>query len=168
MRGEDKRREKKSVMTGTLIVTDSNVHITAYTTNPLQLRILGLFADIRRNLGSATAAVVTRSSVWRASDAGVSADKIVEFLEANAGSVPENVVIQLKLWEQDAISFRLKFTDAVYVVYDKITSEVATREFRAVVEAAKACGCLLAVKDAGDKRSVVLDKVKALAAGIIS
>ena len=162
MRGET----ELNLLAGANLVVDSNLHLTGYTTNPLQLRIIGLFAEVRRQLGSAVAAVITRKSVLRATECGVSAARVIEFLKSNShqvtkAQVPSNVTMQLKLWEGDAIHNRMRVIPAIHISWDRAGSESSMQEYRRVKELAQATGALLCLKETSDKQILVLDKGKA-------
>ena len=155
-----------NLLAGANLVVDSNLHLTGYTTNPLQLRIIALFSDVRRQLGSAVAAVITRKSVLRATECGVSVARVIEFLKSNShpvtrGVVPNNVTMQLKLWEGDAIHNRMKVVPAIHVTWDRAGSDSSMQEYRRVRELAQTTGALLSSKDTADRLVLVLDKSKA-------
>jgi Transcription factor Tfb2 len=163
----------KDLLAGANLVVDSNLHLTGYTTNPLQLKIIGLFSELRRQLGSAVSAIITRKSILRASESGVAVSKVIEFLKSNAhkvtaGIVPPTVTTQLKLWEADAIHNRLRITPAIHVTWDRHGSEGSVQEYRRIRQLAEAAGALLASKDTEDHQVLVIDQLKAIQLNLIS
>ena len=164
LRGSDAVSD--GLLNGTNIILDSNLHITAYTVTPLQLRIIGLFADIRRHLGSAVAAIISRRSIWRAGQAGVDADKVIAFL--NQGKMPANVIAQIRLWEKDSIEHRLRITPGVRVSYQLPGTPEAIAEYQRVRALAEAGGALLAIKESVQSIVLLLDQEKAVALRIVA
>lgn len=91
-------------------VIEKNFRIYAYTSLPLHIALLSLFAHIDYRLPNLVVASLTRSSVLKAVSRGITAQSIHHFLLqrihpavlAEGGAVvPENVVDQLYLWERE-------------------------------------------------------------------
>jgi hypothetical protein len=95
------------LLVGAKLIVDSNMHITAYTQSILQSKLIGLFCTVQRILsGIFVVGILTRESIQRAVEAGVTSETIIRFLSSNSGGrvplgLPLNVVNQIKLWESD-------------------------------------------------------------------
>jgi hypothetical protein len=66
------------------IIVETNFKIYAYTTAPLQLKILGLFVRFDTKLPNMIAGVITKKSVGRALKARIKAMEIIQYLEEAA------------------------------------------------------------------------------------
>jgi transcription initiation factor TFIIH subunit 4 len=88
------------------IIAEKNFKVYAYTSVDLHLALVALFAHIEVRLPNLVVATLTRRSVLRAMEKGITAELIYHFLESHAHpavltKVPENVADQLSLWEQE-------------------------------------------------------------------
>uniref|UniRef100_A0AC34FQA5 General transcription factor IIH subunit 4 n=1 Tax=Panagrolaimus sp. ES5 TaxID=591445 RepID=A0AC34FQA5_9BILA len=112
------------------LVAESNYRIYAYTNDHLQLAILNTFTESEGAFPDMVMAILTRNSVRRAFDLGITAGQIVAFMRSNShpiavdkfgttGCVPQTVVDQINLWEVE----RSRFTHSPGVLY----SNFATR-----------------------------------------
>jgi len=88
------------------LVLETNFRLYSYTDSPLWVQVISEFAELLYQLPNLVVAQVTRESVLRAVDSGVSTQQIVHFLERNAHPLmaaltpilPETVVDQMRLW----------------------------------------------------------------------
>lgn len=93
--------------TNGFIVIETNYRIYAYTSSPLQINILNLFARLSTIYPNMVAGKITRDSVRRAVARGITADQIITFLGAHAHPemrkevpvLPPTVVDQIRLWQ---------------------------------------------------------------------
>eukprot|EP00899_Mesostigma_viride_P019807 jgi/Mesvir1/27828/Mv07507-RA.1 len=91
------------------IIVESNYRIYCYTTSPLQIGIIKLFARVEYRLPNLCVGAITRDSVHHAFSCGISAAQIIDYLQKHAHSqvarripiVPETVADQIRLWEYD-------------------------------------------------------------------
>lgn len=89
------------------IVIETNYRIYAYTSSPLQIAILQLFARISVRYPNMVAGKVTRDSIRKAVAMGITADQVISFLNTHAHPqmrkntpiLPPTVVDQIKLWQ---------------------------------------------------------------------
>lgn len=66
------------------IIIETNFRIYAYTSSPLQTSLLALFTNLRSRHPNLITAKVTKSSVQRAVQAGITADQIISYLTSHA------------------------------------------------------------------------------------
>ena len=91
------------------IVIETNFRLYAYTSSTLQIAILGLFARLSIRFPNMVAGKVTRESIRRAVDMGITSDQIISFLTTHAHPqmkksvpiLPVTVVDQIKLWQME-------------------------------------------------------------------
>lgn len=89
------------------VVIETNYRIYAYTSSPLQIAILALFARLSTRYPNMVAGKMTRESVRRAINMGITGDQIIDFLythahpqmRKNASVLPPTVVDQIRLWQ---------------------------------------------------------------------
>lgn len=89
------------------VVIETNYRIYAYTSSPLQLAILSLFARLITRYPNMISGKLTRESVRRAINMGITGDQIIDFLythahaqmRKNATILPPTVVDQIRLWQ---------------------------------------------------------------------
>lgn len=89
------------------ILIETNYRIYAYTSSPLQIAILQLFARIAVRYPNMVAGKITRESIRKAVAMGITADQIISFLNTHAHPqmrkntpiLPPTVVDQIKLWQ---------------------------------------------------------------------
>ncbi|VDK53172.1 unnamed protein product [Anisakis simplex] len=162
--------EKRSHMG--YIIVETNYRVYAYTDSSLQLAILSTFTEMMYRFSDMSVGLLTRESVRRALQVGITASQIIAFLRANAHPetvsaaatssgtiqcVPVTVADQIRLWEDER--HRLVFSDSA--LYSTFESE---REYVGVKEYARSQDILLWFDDV--QRLVVVtedghDKVKA-------
>ncbi|KAL8738828.1 MAG: hypothetical protein Q9181_000432 [Wetmoreana brouardii] len=89
------------------VVIETNYRLYAYTSSPLQIAILTLFARLSTRYPNMVAGKLTRESVRRAINMGITGDQIIDFLYTHAHSqmrknpnvLPPTVVDQIRLWQ---------------------------------------------------------------------
>ena len=89
------------------VVIETNYRIYAYTSSPLQIAILSLFARLSTRYPNMVSGKMTRESVRRAISMGITGDQIIDFLythahaqmRKNANILPPTVVDQIRLWQ---------------------------------------------------------------------
>ncbi|WCJ27011.1 General transcription and DNA repair factor IIH subunit TFB2 [Euphorbia peplus] len=91
------------------VMVETNFRLYAYSTSKLHCEILRLFARVEYQLPNLIVGAITKESLYRAFENGITADQIISFIQQNAHprvaerlpSVPENVTDQIRLWESD-------------------------------------------------------------------
>ncbi|KAF5378988.1 hypothetical protein D9757_009118 [Collybiopsis confluens] len=89
------------------IVLETNYRVYAYTDNPLQTAVLNLFVSLKYRFPNLVVGSVTRDSVRRALNNGISAAQIISYLVTHAHPqmrkfnplIPVTVQDQIRLWE---------------------------------------------------------------------
>ncbi|KAJ3982165.1 transcription factor Tfb2-domain-containing protein [Lentinula detonsa] len=89
------------------IVLETNYRVYAYTDNPLQTAVLNLFVSLKYRFPNLVVGSITRDSVRRALNNGISAEQIISYLTAHAHPqmrkfnplIPVTVQDQIRLWE---------------------------------------------------------------------
>ncbi|KAI2792168.1 General transcription and DNA repair factor IIH subunit TFB2 [Penicillium oxalicum] len=102
------------------IVIETNYRLYAYTSSPLQISLISLFTTLKYRFPNLVTGKVTRQSVRRAIDMGITADQIISYLHThahpqlrkhNAGHstsntagippsiLPPTVTDQIRLWQ---------------------------------------------------------------------
>ncbi|KAG9152631.1 hypothetical protein Leryth_024418 [Lithospermum erythrorhizon] len=91
------------------VVVETNFRMYAYSTSKLHCEILRLFARVEYQLPNLVVSAITKESLYKAFENGITSEQIIAFLQQNAHprvaervpSVPENVSDQIRLWESD-------------------------------------------------------------------
>uniref|UniRef100_A0A914H4A1 General transcription factor IIH subunit 4 n=1 Tax=Globodera rostochiensis TaxID=31243 RepID=A0A914H4A1_GLORO len=123
------------------LIVETNYRVFAYTNSTLQLAILSTFTQILYRFQDIAIGVLSRDSIRRALQTGITARQITQYLTANMRQlharnssrasdpvVPVTVVEQIYLWEQE----RKRFTSdngTLYSNYDSEADFVAMRDF---------------------------------------
>lgn len=89
------------------IILETNYRMYAYTSSPLLIQIIGLFASLKTRYPNMLTATLTKSSIQRAIAMGITADQIVSYLSTHAHPImrrnnpvlPPTVVDQVRLWQ---------------------------------------------------------------------
>lgn len=89
------------------IIVETNYRIYAYTSSPLLISILSLFANLKTRFPNMLTATLTKNSIQNAISAGITANQIIEYLTTQAHPVlrkqrpilPPTVVDQIRLWQ---------------------------------------------------------------------
>lgn len=97
------------------IIIETNYRMYAYTTSPLQIAIIQLFAKLETKYPNMVSGRITRSSIHRAIEMGITSQQILGFLETHAhpqmrrasggrgaGNIlPPTVKDQIHLWQRE-------------------------------------------------------------------
>ncbi len=128
------------------IVIETNYRLYAYTSSPLQIAILQLFARLTTRYPNMVAGKLTRESIRRAVSTGITSDQIITYLTTHAHPqmmmknsstvVPPTVVDQIRLWQLEGD--RIKAT--VGFLFKDFNSE---EEYRDVARYAEEIGVLV-------------------------
>jgi transcription initiation factor TFIIH subunit 4 len=156
----------RDLLLGAKLVVDSNLHVTAYTQSGLQVKLVSLFCQVQRVIGSVVAGVLTRESVQRAIESGVSAQSIISFLSSNlhpdcGESIPVNVANQIRLWEADCPKNRLKMTPCTSFNFPATRTDETNQSLVSLKQYAEANSSLLFLKQDKDGRIAVGVKAEA-------
>ncbi|KAL8790776.1 MAG: hypothetical protein Q9213_000400 [Squamulea squamosa] len=89
------------------VVIETNYRVYAYTSSPLQIAILSLFTRLSTRYPNMVSGKMTRESVRRAINMGITGDQIIDFLythahvqmRKNPTVLPPTVVDQIRLWQ---------------------------------------------------------------------
>lgn len=90
------------------IVVETNYRLYAYTSSPLQIAILQLFARLSTRYPNMVSGKITRESIRRAIGMGITSEQIISFLSTHAHPqmrlkndpvLPATVVDQIRLWQ---------------------------------------------------------------------
>ena len=89
------------------IIVETNYRIYAYTSSPLLISILSLFANLKTRYPNMLTATLTKNSIQSAIAAGITSNQIIEYLTTQAHPVlrkqrpilPPTVVDQIRLWQ---------------------------------------------------------------------
>ncbi|KAL8437810.1 hypothetical protein ACSSS7_000691 [Eimeria intestinalis] len=134
------------------ILVETNFKVYMYTCSPLHISVLAHLCELTARLPNLVVGLLTRASVLGALKAGITAEQIIGFLEAHAHQValekknkhnrpliPENVAIQLRMWEQE----RQRLTLCPAVVFKGWDAALLPELFQRSVRWAVAKGCAL-------------------------
>ncbi|KAL8273818.1 hypothetical protein Esti_002292 [Eimeria stiedai] len=134
------------------ILVETNFKVYMYTSSPLHTSVLAHLCELTARLPNLVVGLLTRASVLGALKAGITAEQIIGFLEAHAHQValesktkhnrpliPENVAIQLRMWEQE----RQRLTLCPAVVFKGWDAALLPELFQRSVRWAVAKGCAL-------------------------
>ncbi|KAK4547552.1 hypothetical protein LTR36_000509 [Oleoguttula mirabilis] len=89
------------------IIVETNYRLYAYTSSPLPISILSLFATLHTRYPNLITAKITKSSIHAAITAGITSDQIITYLTTHAHPIlrrqqpvlPPTVVDQIRLWQ---------------------------------------------------------------------
>jgi transcription initiation factor TFIIH subunit 4 len=89
------------------IILETNHRLYAYTNSELQIQILGLFAKLHSRFPNFVSGQLTKHSINRAIQQGITSDQIVDYLRTHAHPqmlrsdvvLPPTVVDQIRLWQ---------------------------------------------------------------------
>ncbi|KHJ77881.1 hypothetical protein OESDEN_22499, partial [Oesophagostomum dentatum] len=121
------------------IIVETNFRLYAYTSSSLQLAILSTFTEMTYRFNDMSVGILTRESVRRALQVGITAAQIISFLRANAhkqclatggplNCLPVTVADQIRLWEDERK--RLTFTEAtLYSAFEGDSEFAGVRDF---------------------------------------
>lgn len=89
------------------IILETNHRLYAYTSSPLQIAVINLFARLNVRFPNLVAGKITKKSIQRAIECGITSDQIISYLYAYAHPqmrksetiLPPTVVDQIRLWQ---------------------------------------------------------------------
>ncbi|KAI0477241.1 RNA polymerase II transcription factor B subunit 2-like protein [Xylariaceae sp. FL0804] len=99
------------------IILETNFRMYAYVQSPLQIAVLALFADLKFRFRGLVSGHLTRASIRRAVDMGITSDQVIAYLASHAHEqmhrisaaagggrplLPPVVVDQIRLWQLDS------------------------------------------------------------------
>ncbi|RYO97140.1 hypothetical protein DL765_011309 [Monosporascus sp. GIB2] len=97
------------------IILETNFRMYAYVQSPLQIAVLALFSDLKFRFRGLVSGHLTRASIRRAIEMGITSDQVVSYLAAHAHEqmrrvaqatrrplLPPVVVDQIRLWQLDS------------------------------------------------------------------
>lgn len=110
------------------IIVETNYRIYAYTSSPLLISILSLFANLKTRYPNMLTATLTKQSIQTAISAGITSDQIITYLTTHAHPqlrktlpvLPPTVVDQIRLWQLEGE--RMKTTQG-YLIRDMGTQD---------------------------------------------
>lgn len=105
------------------IIVETNFRVYAYTSSPLQIKLLSLFTALQYRLPNLVVGKITRARVRESLENGISANQILDYLTTNAHPeaqkrvppVPEAVCDQILLWETERN--RIKMQECIILTY---------------------------------------------------
>ncbi|GAA5912359.1 TFIIH/NER complex subunit TFB2 [Sporobolomyces salmoneus] len=137
------------------LVLETNYKLYAYTSNPLQIAVLGLFASLKTRFANFVTGMITRESVRRGLENGITANQLISYLTTRAhpqmvalhearrnkpnedqNLLPTTVVDQIRLWEHE----RRRINDTPGYLYDSFSS---SHDYGLVATYAKELRCVL-------------------------
>lgn len=89
------------------IIIETNYRLYAYTSSPLQIAVLSLFTKLQTRYPNMVSGRVTRDSIRRAIQHGITSDQVISYLNTHAHPqlrkntpvLPPTVVDQIRLWQ---------------------------------------------------------------------
>ncbi|KAH9826424.1 RNA polymerase II transcription factor B subunit 2 [Teratosphaeria destructans] len=89
------------------LILETNYRLYAYTSSPLLISILSLFAQLHTRFPNLVTAKITKTSTLRAISAGITSTQIITYLQTHAHPIlrphtpilPPTVVDQIRLWQ---------------------------------------------------------------------
>lgn len=114
------------------LIVETNFRVYAYTNSTLQIAILSTFTELIYRFHDLAIGLITRESVRRALQTGITAKQIVQYLKSNAhpqtssGGIPSTIIDQIYLWEQERK--RVSFNNGV--LYSTFKSDAEYEELR--------------------------------------
>ena len=105
------------------IILETNYRLYAYTSSPLLIQIISLFATLKTRYPNMITATLTKSSIQKAIAHGITADQIVSYLSTHAHPqlrkstpiLPPTVVDQIRLWQIEGDRMR---TSQGFTIWD--------------------------------------------------
>jgi transcription initiation factor TFIIH subunit 4 len=130
------------------IILETNHRVYAYTNSALQIQILGLFAKLHSRFPNLISGQLTKHSINRAIQQGITSDQIIAYLTTHAHPqmlrnqpvLPPTVVDQIRLWQLE--EDRMKSTPGFML--QEFTNSA---EYKDIVEYAEQLGVIMWRKD---------------------
>lgn len=150
------------------IILETNYRLYAYTSSPLPISILSLFASLNTRYPNLITAKITKTSIHTAIASGITSDQIISYLQTHAHPIlrrqaalnsapilPPTVVDQIRLWQIEGE--RMKSTKG-YLIRDVGTEDDYTK----AVQYAEALGIL--VKEFHHRRAFFVTRMEQMSA----
>ncbi|KAK7953800.1 transcription factor tfb2 [Apiospora saccharicola] len=96
------------------IILETNFRVYAYTSSPLQIAVLALFCELKMRFRELVSGKLSRQSIRKAVDMGITSDQIISYLATHAHEqmhrlaaaqkkplLPPVIVDQIRLWQLD-------------------------------------------------------------------
>jgi transcription initiation factor TFIIH subunit 4 len=130
------------------IILETNHRVYAYTNSALQIQILGLFAKLHSRFPNLVSGQLTKHSINRAIQQGITSDQIIAYLTTHAHPqmlrnnpvLPPTVVDQIRLWQLE--EDRMKSTPGFM-----LQEFNSFQEYKDIVDYAEQLGVVLWRKD---------------------
>lgn len=140
------------------IIIETNYRLYAYTSSLLQIAVLSLFAKLTTRFPNLVSGKLTKESIRRANELGISAGQIIDYLTVHAHPqmqkttqvLPPTVMDQIRLWEYEGE--RVECTNG-FLMKDF----AGENEYRDLVGYAESLGVLVWKND--EKRLLFVDRV---------
>ncbi|KAL7071324.1 hypothetical protein ACQ4LE_009127 [Meloidogyne hapla] len=140
---ENSTENKRGINKNGFLIVETNYRVYAYTNSTLQLAIISTFAEIIYRFPNVSIGLLSRDSIRRALQTGITARQICQYLRSNShpqmqqqcsssipmsstSLIPVTVTDQIYLWEQE----RRRFTCAEGTLYSAFDSEAEFVTFR--------------------------------------
>jgi transcription initiation factor TFIIH subunit 4 len=125
------------------IIVETNYRLYAYTSSPLLISIISLFADLKTRYPNLITAKLGKRSIQQAITAGITSEQIISYLTTHAHPVlrhampilPPTVVDQIRLWQLEGERMT---THSGFLIKDVGSSE----DYEKAVRYAEALGVL--------------------------
>ena len=108
------------------VICETNNQVIAYTTNDLDISMLGLFVDIRLRMPNMVYGKITRDKAKHAYSMGISAKQIIEFLSTHAHPLllQKTQKSSVKSNGQSSVSFSLSTTVSTDIVPANVSDQL--------------------------------------------
>ncbi|KAF3026598.1 hypothetical protein G7054_g4690 [Neopestalotiopsis clavispora] len=127
------------------VILETNFRIYAYTSSPLQIAVLALFCELKMRFKELVSGRLTRNSIRRAVDMGITSDQIISYLATHAHEqmhrvaasskkplLPPVIVDQIRLWQLD--TERMTATAGfLFMDFDSVKEYEQVRQFAETV-----------------------------------
>lgn len=143
------------------IIVETNYRLYAYTSSLLQIAVLSLFTKLTTRFPNLVSGKLTRASIARAVQTGISSSQIISYLDAHAHPqmqksvpfIPPTVTDQIRLWELEGE--RVETTNGFMLKDFPIE-----KEYREVVKYAEDLGVLIWRDDV--EKKLFVDRIEQL------
>jgi len=123
------------------LIVETNYRLYAYTSSPLQIAVLSLFAALNMRFAGMVTGRLTRDSIRRAIGYGITAEQIIQYLNVHAHEemvraataegkkvLPPTVVDQIRLWQLE--NERMRTTPGfLFKDFDSVEEYVALSSY---------------------------------------
>ncbi|KAH6647330.1 transcription factor Tfb2-domain-containing protein [Truncatella angustata] len=123
------------------IILETNFRIYAYTSSPLQIAVLALFCELKMRFRELVSGRLTRNSIRRAVDMGITSEQMISYLATHAHEqmhrvaaatkkplLPPVIIDQIRLWQLD--TERMQATPGfLFMEFDSVKEYDGVRRF---------------------------------------